>query len=91
MMDRRLSDSRKAKLEGCGKPDLKMPSSTMEKLEGGTKMDSLSSSSSNIMSPIDPDVNVHSRRRRRSRRNRGRRRGIHGFKGEEGDENEEGL
>lgn len=42
MMDRRLRDWRKGKLDGCGKPDLKMPSSTMEKLVGGSKTSSWS-------------------------------------------------
>lgn len=36
MMDRRFRVSRKGKLMGLGRPDLKMFSSTMEKLEGGT-------------------------------------------------------
>lgn len=44
MMERRLRVLRKGKLGGWGNPDRKMPSSTMEKLEGGTRTSSPSSS-----------------------------------------------
>lgn len=50
MMDRRFRESRKAKLRGWGNPDLKMPSSTIEKFEGGTSTTSFSCSSN--ISPI---------------------------------------
>lgn len=52
MMDRRFRVSRKGKLGGWGRADLKMPSSTIEKFAGGTKTTSLSSSSLSKIKPI---------------------------------------
>uniref|UniRef100_A0A2P2QVB1 Uncharacterized protein n=1 Tax=Rhizophora mucronata TaxID=61149 RepID=A0A2P2QVB1_RHIMU len=48
MMERRPRDFKKPKLAESGKPDLKMPTSTMEKLSGGTNRPSPSLS---IFSP----------------------------------------
>lgn len=85
-MDRRFRESRNGKLEGWGKPDLKMPSSTIEKLEGGSKTWSFSSPSN--ISPIDylaftDDVNASSQRRKGSRNRNRRRKGRRlDFKGE---------
>lgn len=42
-MDRRFRVRRKGKLEGSGNADRKIPSSTVEKLEGGTSTDSFPS------------------------------------------------
>lgn len=51
MMDRRFRVCKKAKLQGRGKLDLKMPSSTIEKLGGGSRTTSPLSSPS-TMNPI---------------------------------------
>ncbi len=89
-MDRRLRVSRKGKLEGWGKPDLKMPSSTIEKFVGGTNTTSFSSSS-NIINPIALAFLIFKKQKTLSRsckkmqystnrrRRRRRRKGYHGF------------